>query len=402
MSASSSPQPPVRLRVTRSAEKALRSGHPWLWAERIREQSREGAPGDVAVVFDHGRDVLAVGLYDPDSPIRVRVLRARGSGPIDRALFGERIDAALARRATLLEDGRTDGLRLVHGESDGMPGLVVDRYAETAVVKLYTAAWRPHLADVVGALLERRPFERVVLRVARSIADAGGDGDVLHGPPCDGPVVFRENGLRLEADPARGQKTGFFLDQRDNRARVGERARGRRVLDVCACSGGFSVSAARGGAREVWSLDRSAPALEAARRNMALNRDDPAVAAARHETLHGDAFEVLARLAAEGRRFDLVVLDPPSFAHRRAQVPDALAAYARLARLGLACLEQDGHVVLASCSRPVTAEAFRAAVEGAASRAGRPLRDVLETEPAADHPADFVEGRYLKCLFARA
>lgn len=399
---------PIRLRVSRSAEKSLRSGHPWLWAERIREQSREGAPGEVAVVFDHKRAVLAVGLYDPESPVRVRVLHARGSGSVDGALFRERIAAALARRAPLLGDGQrdapTDGYRLVHGENDALPGLVIDRYADTAVVKLYSAAWRPHLADVVDALRDvlsgTRPLERVVLRLARSVGED--QGEVVYGPACDGAVVFRENGLLLEADPLRGQKTGFFLDQRDNRARVEARAHGRRVLDVCACSGGFSVAAARGGAVEVCSLDRSGPALEAAKRNMALNREHPAVVAARHETLRGDAFEVLPRLAAEGRRFDLVVLDPPSFAHRSAQLPAALSAYARLAEQGLALLEPGGTAVFASCSRPVTLDEFRAAVEKGAARAGRTLRDVEETPPAVDHPADFADGRYLKCLFATA
>lgn len=388
---------PIRMRVTASAESGLRRGHPWLYAERIREQSREGEAGELAVVFDRKREFLAVGLYDPHSPIRVHVLRARQPGPVDRTLFAERIEAALARRRPLLQDGRTDGYRMIHGESDGLPGLVADRYADTGVIKVYSRAWLPHLDDVLAVLLEQQPLERVVLRTSRRV-DSPDDGTVVHGPGLDegapdGPVLFRENGLHFEADPVRGQKTGFFLDQRDNRARVEALARGRRVLDVCACSGGFSAAAARGGAVAVCSLDQSGPALQAAQRNVARNADVP------HETLCGDAFRLLPDL---GRRFDLVVLDPPAFAHRNAQVPGALDAYGRLARLGLEVLEPDGHLLLASCSRPVSPEDFREAVSAAADRAGRPLRDVEETGHALDHPTDFAESRYLKGLFATA
>lgn len=393
--------------MSTSAESGLRRGHPWLYAERIQEQSHAGAAGDLAVVFDRKRAFLAVGLFDPHSPIRVRVLRARTPGPIDRAFFAGRVAASLARRRALL-DGDTDGYRLIHGESDGLPGFVADRYADTLVVKLYSHAWLPHLATLVEVLLEQQPSARVVLRFARLLSDAPEllrglhDGRTVVGEPCDGTLVYREHGLRFEVDPVAGQKTGCFLDQRDNRARVGALSRGKRVLNVFAYTGGFSLCAARGGAREVCSVDLSAPALEAARRNFALNADVPGVAEARHETLQGDAFELLAELAAAGRRFDVVVLDPPAFARRRAQVPRALEAYARLASLGLALLEPGGTIVLASCSSPVTPDDFRDAVSRAATRAGRPLRDVEETGHALDHPLDFAESRYLKCLFARA
>lgn len=397
----------VRLRVTASAESALRRGHPWLAVEKITEVGHEGAAGDRAVVFDRKRRFLAVGLWDPHSPIRLRVLRAREQGPLDRALLGERLEQALARRAGLPATD-TDGFRLVHGESDGLPGLVLDRYAATVVAKLYSHAWVPWLADLLPELLARQPAERVVLRLSRQLQALPGplhglsDGLTVVGEPPDGPLIYRENGLRFEVDPVRGQKTGTFLDQRDNRARVRELAPGRRVLNVCSYAGGFSVAAAAGGATEVLSVDLNRHALQAAERNMALNADRPAVVAARHEVLAGDAFEVLADLADAGRRFDLIVIDPPAFARRRAQVERALGAYARLAGLGLSLLEPGGTIVLASCSAPVTPQAFREAMLAAAVRAGRPLRDVVETGHAVDHPTDFAESRYLKGLFARA
>jgi 23S rRNA (cytosine1962-C5)-methyltransferase len=229
-----------------------------------------------------------------------------------------------------------------------------------------------------------------------------GDGLILSGPELDGPILFRENGLCFEADPVRGQKTGFFLDQRDNRARVEELGDGASVLNGFAYTGGFSVYAARGGARSVVSLDKSAPALDAATRNLVHNRDVPAVAAVSHEIQAGDAFELLARMGEEGRRFDLVIVDPPAFAQSQTQVRQALGAYERLTQLSLGVLGPGGVLVQASCSRPVDAAAFFAAVNGAAVRAGRPLREIERTGHALDHPVTFKEGAYLKCLFATA
>ncbi len=397
---------PVKLRVSASAESHLRRGHPWLYAERIQSQSDDGSAGDLAVVFDRKRAFLAIGLLDPHSPIRMRVLRARTSGPIDRDFFDERMGAALARREPLLATD-TNGYRVIHGESDGLPGLVVDRYADTAVVKLYSHAWLPHLALVLDVLRARQPFERIVLRFARLLSAEPDllrgleDGQTVYGNSDAAKLIYRENGLRFEVDPVRGQKTGCFLDQRDNRARVGSISAGKSVLNVCSYTGGFSLSAARGGATEVCSVDLSAPALAASERNFALNRDDTAIASAQHETLQGDAFTVLPELAAARRRFDVVVLDPPAFASKRAQVPRALQAYTRLTALGLELLTPGGTLVAASCSSPVAPDDFRAAVVAAADRTGRTLLDIEETGHAIDHPVDFAESRYLKCLFAR-
>jgi 23S rRNA (cytosine1962-C5)-methyltransferase len=286
--------------------------------------------------------------------------------------------------------------------------LVIDRYAGTAVLKLYTPAWIPHLKDVCAALASVSPAERLVLRLGRRVLEEPGylyglgDGLILSGPQIDAPILFRENGLCFEADPVRGQKTGFFLDQRDNRARVEELGDGASVLNVFAYTGGFSVYAARGGARSVVSLDKSAPALEAATRNLAHNREVPAVAAVSHEIQSGDAFELLARMGEEGRRFDLVIVDPPAFAQSQTQVRQALGAYERLTQLSLGVLGPGGILVQASCSRQVDAAAFFSAVSRAAVRAGRPLREIERTGHALDHPVTFKEGAYLKCLFATA
>lgn len=397
----------VTIRLTRQAERVLRKGHPWLFDQGIENQSHRGAPGDLTVIFDSKRKMLGLGLFDPSSPIRVKMLHSGKPRPIDDAFFAERIAQALARRSDLAATG-TDGYRVLHGENDGLPGLVVDRYAGTLVVKLYSGIWVPRLRQVLPPLFEALGPERVVLRLSRRLQKQSEElfglteGQILHGPLLEGPVEFKENHLSFLADPIRGQKTGFFLDQRDNRSRVGDRASGKSVLNVFSYSGGFSLYAARGGARDVLSLDSSQPALDAAVQIFARNHGDPAVASCQHEILRADAFEGLAALAEQGRRFDLVVIDPPAFAKREAEIPAASKSYARLLRLGLQVLAPDSDLVFASCSSRISAELFEARMTEVAAQAGRPFQDLEVTGHAPDHPIGFAEGAYLKCLFARA
>lgn len=392
----------IAIRVTPPAERALRGGHPWLFESGIRAISHDGRSGDLAVIFDRKNRFLAVGVYDPDSIIRVRVLQHKQPAAIDRSWFQAKIEAAAELRSAL-PASQTTGYRLVHGENDGLPGLVIDRYDQTFVVKLYTAAWLPHLADVLEALTAVTHPRNVILRLSREAARQKGrlygldDGSTLFGPPLDGPVRFTENGLRFEADVIRGQKTGFFLDQRENRARVEKLAAGKAALNVFAYTGGFSLYAARGGAKSVTSLDASQPALAAAMRNFALN---PTLAGVPHITIQGDAFQELARLAQNHSLYDLVIIDPPSFAKSQAEVEGALVAYARLVRLGLAVLWRGGTLVMASCSSHIDAETFFDLVHEEARKGGRPLRELERTTHPLDHPIRFPEGAYLKCLFA--
>lgn len=401
----------IALRVTPDAQAALRRGHPWLFANSIIAQNDAGEPprpGDLAVIFDNRRRFLAIGLYDPASPIRVRVLQHHQPAAIDDAFFAARMETAVQRRAALLADPATTALRLVHGEGDGFPGLVVDRYGEVQVLKLYSAAWLPHLPAVLAALTAHTPAATwVALRLSRAVQAQpealGGlvDGATLTGAPRREPVIFLENGLRFEADVLHGQKTGFFLDQRDNRARVGGLAHGRTTLNVFAYTGGFSLYAARGGAPAVTSVDIAAPAMAAAERNFALNQALPAVRATRHECVVDDAFAALRRLANEKRRFGMVVVDPPSFAKQQSEIAAALHAYERLAALAVRVTEPDGLLVMASCSSRVDAEPFFAAVRCGTAEAGSRLQEFDHTAHPIDHPAGFAEGAYLKCLYAR-
>ena len=400
-----SSQKRIALRVTPAAERALRGGHPWLYDNAIREQSYAGKPGDLAVIFDHKRRFLAIGLFDPNSPIRVRILQHKEPAPINQNWFRQKIAAALDIRSALPVN--TTGYRLIHGENDGLPGLVLDNYAQSWVLKIYSASWIPFLGDLAPLFLDLSP-ERILLRLSREVARRPEhlygleDGMILWGPPLDGPIIFKENGLTFEADPIHGQKTGFFLDQRDNRARVEALADGKSVLNLFAYTGGFSVYAARGGAISVTSVDVSQPALETAQRNFIYNKEHPSIAKVEHKTLVGDVFDILSQLIDQGLRYDMVIIDPPSFAKNKSETNQALRQYRRLTRLGLSVLNPGGVIVQASCSSRVSTEDFYAAIHQEAHLAGRPLEEIERTGQPLDHPIGFPEGTYLKCLFAIA
>lgn len=401
---------PLRLRITATAESIVRGGHPWVFADSVRAQNRAGAAGELAVIYDRKDKFLAVGLFDPDSPIRVRVLHTGKPVPLDAGWWAARLDAAVRRRDGWF-DARTTGYRLLNGESDGWPGLVLDRYGATLVLKVYSAAWLPRLAEMVERIRERLAPEQIVLRLSRNLQRLARsaaprswpDGAVVFPAPAEspapGPVIFLESGLRFEADVVRGQKTGFFLDQRENRRAVESLARGRSVLNAFSFSGGFSLSAARGGADSATDLDISPHALESAKRNFALNRSEPAIAHCQHECIPTDAFDWLAGNA--GRPFDLIVLDPPSLAKREAERAGAIRAYGKLAGDGVRHLSPGGILVACSCSAHVSAEEFFGAVRLAATRSGRKFAELQTTRHAPDHPARFKEAEYLKGIFLR-
>ena len=382
----------------------IRGGHPWLYDASIREQNRPGQPGELAVLFDRSDKFLALGLYDPLSPIRVRVLHCGKPVTADDNWWRARLQTTLARRDGLF-DAQTTGHRCISGESDGWPGLVLDRYDTTFVLKLYSAAWLPRVGEVVGWLREALQPERLVLRLSRNIQSLAEkefnlrEGQMLIGDAPGGPVVFLETGIRFEAEVIRGQKTGFFLDQRENRRRVETLAAGRDVLNAFSFSGGFSLYAARGGARSTTDLDISSHALDSARRNFALNAANPHIAACRHECAQADTFDWLA--ASPRADFDLVILDPPSLAKREAERAGAIQAYRRLTLLGLPRLRPGGILVAASCSAHVSAPEFHDAVLDALRSSRRKFVELVRTAHAPDHPATFPEAQYLKCVFAR-
>jgi len=441
-------RPRLRLRLTPAAEGHIRRGHPWVYESSVREQNREGDSGELAIIYDRQDRFLAVGLYDPGSPLRVRVLHAGSPLNLDRLWWKRHLDSAVQRRAALFSEG-TDGYRLINGESDGWPGLVLDRYAHTLVLKLYTSAWLPQLELLLGLLQERFgsaaepesesaealsgsaglgearggwPDLRVVLRLSRNMqaraAEQGfSDGQVLLGEAVSGPVIFQEYGLKFEADVVRGQKTGFFLDQRENRRIVGslveklvQQGDGRRVLNAFSFSGGFSLASARAGAAEVVSVDISRHALESSERNFALNRDLPGVARCFHRPVQADVFAWLGNAGGSetgpgdtgaSEPFDLIVLDPPSLARREIEREGAIRAYSRLSEQALARLRPGGVLMSASCSSHVSAEEFFEAVRTVARRSGRAWKELRTTRHAPDHHATFSEAEYLKAIYLR-
>ncbi len=396
----------ISVRVKGAAERSVRQGHPWVFEDAIVKQSHLGNGGDLAVIYDREKNnFLAVGLYDPLSPIRIKILQALQPIRINRGFFAEKLRAAQAKRQPLINT-ETTGYRLIYGESDGFPALIIDRYGDSLVLKLYTTAWIPHLKELISALQEAVVFDELVLRLSRTlqsdrlnVAKLFGlrDGQQLIGNNPSGQVQFVENGLLFQADVKKGHKTGFFFDQRDNRQKARDLAKGRRVLDVFSYSGGFSVYALAGGARSVTALDMSEPALEALKFNVENNGFD----AESVNVIASDAFAGMRQLIASKRKFNMVIVDPPAFANSRASMRNAVLAYRRLVEMALQLLASDGVLLMASCSSRINAEMFFQLVTRTASVAGYQLEVLDKTSHALDHPIGFAEAEYLKALFAK-
>lgn len=393
---------PARLAVKLrpAAEKAVKQGHPWVFESGIAKINKPGKAGDISVIFDQKKNkFLALGLYDPYSPIRIKILHKGKSAQLNQDFFQAKIDEAYQKRRDLLRTD-TNSYRLLYGENDGMPGFVADVYADVLVVKLYSAIWLPFVDIIFPILRTVSGCQVQVLRLSRSLqkdsVETAGyeDGQIVFGNLENEEVIFREHGLRFSANVIRGHKTGYFLDHRHNRKRVGELVKDKTVLDIFAYAGGFSVHALAGGAREVTSLDISAQALKMAEKNAALND-----LKANHRTLAVDAFKGLEELSKAGKRFDFIVLDPPSFAKKESEVERAKESYARLTKLALSVLEQGGTLLSCSCSSRVKADDFFSVNERVLKQAGCTYEVTEKTFHDTDHPIGFPEGAYLKSVY---
>ena len=342
---------------------------------------------------------MGIGLYDPDSPIRIKMIYFGGSAEIDDQFFKTRIEQAYQFRKEILRSD-TNSFRLIFGENDGFPGLIADIYNKVLVIKLYSGIWQAWLTTILDHIVELTKVQAAVMRLSRKMVKAGipgwADGKLIYGQIDSEIVQFREHGVNFSANLYRGHKTGFFLDHRHNRLKVGRLSSGKRVLDVFAYSGGFSVHALVGGATEVTSIDISAQALEQARTNAALNLFDGI-----HNTICGDAFEILSEFIAKKESYDLVIIDPPSFAKKKDEVELALKKYRQLARFGIELTANDGILVLASCSSRVTDEQFMLAVRTEFNNSGKTIKIIEHTTHDTDHPVSFSEGEYLKCVYAK-
>ncbi|CAN5381834.1 class I SAM-dependent rRNA methyltransferase [soil metagenome] len=382
---------PIDITVRPTAVEPLRRGHPWLYREQVAKVFGSPPVGAEARILAPDRTPLGRALVAVDEPIAARLF-THDDTPIDALLFAKRIERALALRTALFADGSTNAYRLLHGEGDRLPGFVVDVYDHVAVLRTdggAAAAAVPRFAEAFGAATNGR-FKTFVHRIATK-----GDApkiELLAGDAPPDEIVVREHGVPFVVDLAKGQKTGAFLDQRENRKRVGAIARGKRVLNLFSYAGGFSLHAALGGATRVTSVDIAARAHATAQKSFRAAGVDPSL----HEFVGADAFAFLESAKKNGRSFDLVISDPPSFAPNERSVPRALAAYRSLHRACTAVLAKDGVLCASSCSSHVAMHDFTATLDDAVTGTELAIQDAYG--PPADHPTlpAWPEGRYLK------
>jgi 23S rRNA (cytosine1962-C5)-methyltransferase len=387
------------IHLKKGREKSLKRRHPWIFSGAIEKVTGKPVAGDTVEVKGPSGEALALAAYSPDSQIRARVWSFNSQETIDKSFFERRLQAAVSLRAQLPAARHSNAARLVHGESDGLPGLVVDRYADVLVAQFLSAGmerWRDPILDSLieltgcEAIFERSDAEvRKLEGLEQRVGFARGNRNASR---C--PII--EYGLNFRVDVEQGQKTGFFLDQRENRQRVRALAAGREVLDGFCYTGGFAIAALAGGAKKVTALESSAAALDVAKENLLANPFE----AARVEFVKADVFSHLRTLRDRAARFDMVVLDPPKFAPTAAQAENAARAYKDINLLALKLLAPGGLLATFSCSGGVSAELFQSIVAGAALDAGADARIIERFGAAADHPValEFPEGEYLKGL----
>ena len=387
-------RPAIRLSVGHS--KRVRQGHPWVYSNEIEmtEATKRLAPGTIATLIDAGDERLGIVTFNPHSLIAARLLSCDPEAVIDAAFIEARLAAALARRGALYD---TPYYRLVHAEADGLPGLIVDRIGDVFVVQLNGAGMERLKDEIATALDSLFKPRAVVLRRDGTVRELEGltrAEPELIGTLDDGPVEIIEGGVRFLADPLRGQKTGWYFDQRDNRDFAARLAIGRRVLDTYCHTGGFALRAAAAGASGVLGIDSAEPALALARHAATLNGLDERV-----KFEPGEAFGALAAQAKTSELYGLVIADPPSFVKNKKEVAPGLRAYRKLTRLSAALVEPNGFLVIASCSHHVETMAFLAEVHAGLRDAGREGRLLRIAGAGPDHPVHTAlpESAYLKC-----
>ncbi len=374
--------------------------HPWVYPGAIAAVESDPADGAVVDLVADTGNFVARGLYNSRSKIRVRLYTWDTATQLDEAFFRERLESAIRLRRDLGMDVAGRACRLVFSEGDGLSGLTVDRFDRWLVVQFTSLALAQRRDMLVDLLMELTGAEGVYLRTERGIGQL--EGLELHDGPLRGqlpaePISIDEDGVRFLVNLGEGQKTGFYLDQRDNRLAVAPLARGRRVLDAFCYSGGFGLHAARAGAREVIGVDQSEPALHLARENARLN------GLSELSFVKANVFDQLGQFAGQGEQFGLIVLDPPKFARARNAVDEALRGYQRLQTLALRILERDGFLVTCCCSGLITFVMLEELLGQLAAETKRDIQILARRGPSPDHPvsASCLESHYLKCLITR-
>ena len=388
---------PVVLRLNRDLVRTIKRGNPWVYADALRDLPSALA-GSPAVLLDNRKcEAVARGFYDPDCALALRICETDPAVELDQRWAERRLKYANEFRKIITADGQTTGFRLFNGEGDGLPGLVVDVYGDTAVVKLDGEGPRGFWnVDEIASWISS---ELSLACVYERQKERGSTGSTLIGNEPKGPISFLEHGLVFTADVVRGQKTGFFLDQRENRQTIREWSRNARVLNVFSYTGGFSIAAGVGGATDVTSVDVAPAAIEAANHHWSLN----GLPESNHTGVVGDAFEFLAESARERQRWDVVVLDPPSFAPNRESVSKAMTAYQSVIESGARVTNRRGILAAASCSSHIDLPMFLECCEEGISRARRRATVLSISGQPADHPSPLAlpEFRYLKFVMLR-
>ena len=389
--------------LQKERERSLLRRHPWVFSKAIENVKGKVAPGAPVEIFSNDGRWLARGAWSPESQIRVRVWTFTRSEQIDTDFFVRRLSAAQQGRQELIAEQGLSAYRLVAAESDGLPGIIIDRYNNFLVCQLLSAGAEYHKQQLFDALKELFPecslYERsdVAVRKKEGLAERHG---VVYGElPPDELVIEENNGVKIIVDIKTGHKTGFYLDQRDNRAIAGRYAKGRKVLNCFCYTGAFGVYALRGGATEVVNVDVSEPALAIARRNAEVNALDLS-----HAQFHKqDVFKLLRDCRERGEKFDMIVLDPPKFAESKAQLDGACRGYKDINLLACQLLNPNGILLTFSCSGLMTSDLFQKIVADAALDAGREAQILERMSQAADHPISiaYPEGFYLKGLVVR-
>ncbi len=390
----------IAIKLNKAAEKAAKQGHPWIFEQSI-EKKPDGNPsaGNLCVLFDQRTNKpFAFGLWDPKEIIRVKIIYRGGRLQLNTEFWKSQLQKAHSKRENLIQKGIT-GYRGIHGENDDFPGLILDVYAEIGVLKIYSEIWKPYVEVLIAEIKDLYQLKTIVIRFSRKIEQKNPfsypEGHVHGEPLLTEKVAFEEYGVKFFAYTQSGHKTGFFLDQRPNRLWVQENAKGKNVLDVFSYVGGFGIHALKGGAKSLTSVDISSHAMEVAAENIALNEIDQS----KWTPLVADAFDALDELIAKKQLFDIVIIDPPSFAKQASEVQHALKQYERLAKLGEELVAPNGTLILGSCSSRINLADFEQVHENAYLTPYNGWKLVHTTLHDEDHPITFPESNYLKTIF---
>lgn len=387
----------IAIKLSKSAETAVKKGHPWVFENSIIKGPKdEKENGSLCILFDTKTNKpYAFGLWEQDEIIRIKIIHRANYLKLDTSFWKKQCEIAKEKRRELFEN-YTNAYRAIHGENDNFPGLILDVYAQNGVLKIYSKIWKNYLDSLLPLLQEVFNLKRIILRFSRKLQDSKyydyNEGDIIGKDLNKNEVVFEEYNVLFYSNLIEGHKTGFFLDQRPNRYWVQQHAQNKDVLDVFSYVGGFGIHALYAGAKSLTSVDISSHAMDMAKKQISLNKLD----SSKWNPLTGDAIKILEDLIRQNKQFDIIILDPPSFAKQESEIKTALKQYERLAELGASLTRKNGSLLLGSCSSRISLEAFKNAHKKVLHPNAWEIHKIVLHD--IDHPISFPEGIYLKTI----